>query len=71
MPPEVRAPCLLSNKRGFLPIIIFTPWDPTGRNDGVGCHFLLQGTFPVQGSNQPLLHHRQILYHKSHQGNQK
>ena len=26
-----------------------------------GCHFLLQGTFPTQGSNQGLLHCRQIL----------
>ena len=27
-----------------------------GRNTGVGCHFLLQGTFPTQGSNPCLLH---------------
>ena len=26
-----------------------------------GCHFLLQGIFPTQGSNQGLLHCRQIL----------
>ena len=30
---------------------------------GVGCHFLFQGTFLMQGSNSPLLHCRQILYH--------
>ena len=35
---------------------------------GVGCHFLLQGIFPTQGSNPGLLHCRQILYHLSHQG---
>ena len=26
------------------------------KNTGVGCHFLLQGFFPTQGSNPPLLH---------------
>ena len=35
-------------------------------NTGVGCHFLLQGIFPIQGSNPGLLHCRQILYHLSH-----
>ena len=34
----------------------------------VGCHFLLQGIFPIQGSNPGLLHCRQILYSLSHQG---
>ena len=27
-----------------------------GENSGVGCHFLLQGIFPTQGSNLSLLH---------------
>ena len=31
------------------------PWDSLGKNTGVGCHALLQGTFPTQGSNQRLL----------------
>ena len=35
---------------------------------GVGCHFLLQGIFPTQGSDLGLLPHRQILYSLSHQG---
>ena len=26
-------------------------WDSPGKNTGVGCHFLLQGIFPTQGSN--------------------
>ena len=30
---------------------------------GVGCHSLVQGIFPMQGSNLGLLHCRQILYH--------
>ena len=37
-------------------------WDSPGKNTGVGCHFLLQGIFPTQGSNPVLLHHRQVLY---------
>ena len=43
-------------------------WDFPGKNSGVGCHFLLQGIFPTQGSNSGLLHCRQMLYHLSHQG---
>ena len=38
---------------------------------GVGCHFLLQGIFPIQGLNPGLQHCRQILYHLSHQGSPK
>ena len=34
----------------------------------MGCHALLQGIFPTQGSNPGLLHCRQILYHLSYQG---
>ena len=46
------------------------PWTvacqaPSGKNTGVGCHFLLQGIFPTQGSNPGLLPCRQILYHLS------
>ena len=32
------------------------PWDSPGKNTGVGCHALLQGIFPAQGSNPHLLH---------------
>ena len=42
--------------------------DSPDKNTGVGCHALLQGIFPTQGSNPGLLHCRQILYHLSHQG---
>ena len=35
-----------------------------------GCHSLLQGIFPIQGSNTGLLHCRWILYCLSHQGSQ-
>ena len=34
----------------------------------MGCHALLQGIFPTQGSNPGLLHHRQILYLLSYVG---
>ena len=36
-------------------------WNYSGKNTGVGCHFLLQGIFLIQGSNKGLLHCRQIL----------
>ena len=32
-----------------------------GKSTGVGCHFLLQGIFPTQGSNPGLPHSRQTL----------
>ena len=32
------------------------PWNSPGKNTGVGCHFLLQGIFPTQGSNPCFLH---------------
>ena len=41
------------------------PWDSSGKSTGVGCHFLLQGIFPIQESNLGLLHCRQILYRLS------
>ena len=43
-------------------------WNSPGKNTGTGCHFLLQGIFPIQRSNPGLLYLRQILYHLSHQG---
>ena len=46
-----------------------SPWNSPGQNTGVGCHFLLQGIFPTQGSNPGLPHCRQIHYQLSHQGN--
>ena len=39
----------------------------SGKNTGMGCHALLHGIFPIQGSNPDLPHCRQILYHLSHQ----
>ena len=47
---------------------LLSPWDFLGKSTGVGCHFLLQGIFPTQGSNPGLLRCRQMLYRLSHQG---
>ena len=48
------------------------PWDSPGKHTGVGCHFLLQGIVPTQGSNPGLCiagrFFTQIL---SHQGSPK
>ena len=41
--------------------------DSPGMDTGVGCHVLLQGIFPTQGSNPGLSHCRQIFYCLSHQ----
>ena len=39
------------------PARLLPPWGSPGKNTGVGCHFLLQGIFPTQGSN---LHLQQV-----------
>ena len=48
---------------------LLCPWDFSGKNTGVGCHFLLQEIFPMKGLNPGLLHCRQMLYRLSHQEN--
>ena len=53
---------------GLWPARLLCPWDSPGKNTGVGCHALLQGMFPTQGSNPHLPHCRLILYQLSHQG---
>ena len=47
---------LFHDTMGCSPPGTFCPWDFSGQNTGVGCHFLLQGIFPTQGSNLHLLH---------------
>ena len=44
------------------------PWDFQGKNTGVGCHFLLQGIFTIQGLNPHLLHWQVVYLPLSHQG---
>ena len=47
---------------------LYSPWNSPGQNTGVGSLSLLQGIFPIQGSNPGLLHCRRILYQLSHKG---
>ena len=53
------------------PAKLLCPWDSSGSNTGVGCHALLQGIFPTQGSNLSLLcllNWQVVLYHWCHLG---
>ena len=49
------APCVCANTQSFSPVGLFEALQTTAcqapLNSGMGCHFLLQGTFPTQGSN--------------------
>ena len=52
---------VLSRVQLFVNLWIITrrllcPQDSLGKNTGVGCHALLQGILPTQGSNLHLLH---------------
>ena len=40
----------------YNPPACLPPWNFPHKNTGVGCHFLLQGIFPTQELNSPLLH---------------
>ena len=40
---------------GWSPARLLCPWDSSGKNTGVGCHFLLQRIFLTQGLNLCLL----------------
>ena len=71
-PPDPRPGCVHANflhscPTLFDPMDYSTPGssihgDSPGKNAGVGCHPLLQGIFPTQGSNSGLPHCRRILY---------
>ena len=60
----------LPSSRHFILSLILkkTPWNSPGKNTRVGCHSLLQGIFPTQGSNLGLLDCRWIIYYLTHQG---
>ena len=47
--------CLTLQPYGLYPSGLLCPQDSPGKNPGVGCHALLQGIFPTQGSNPCLL----------------
>ena len=40
----------------------------SSKNTGVGCHFLLQGIFPTQGSNLSILDWQVLSLSVSHHG---
>ena len=54
--------------RGLQPARLRHPWDFPGKNTGVGCHFLLRGIFPSQGSNPHLLQWQESSFLLSHLG---
>ena len=55
--------------RGLQTTRLLCPRDFSGKNIGVGCHFLLQGIFLTQGSNPSLLHWQAGSLPMSHLGN--
>ena len=56
--------CLtLLRSHGLWPARLLCPWDFPGRNPAVGCHYLLQGIFPTQGSNLYLLFKQHSLWY--------
>ena len=64
---SVRESCsLMSDSLWFQGL--YSLWNSPGQNTGEGSHSLLQGIFPIQGSNPGLLNCRQILYCLRHQG---
>ena len=58
----------LCDPRDCSPPVSSVRGDSLGKDTGVGCHTLLRGIFPTQGSNPGLQHCRQTLYRLSHQG---
>ena len=40
---------LFFGPHGLQPTRLLSPWDFSGKNTEVGCHFLLQGIFLIQG----------------------
>ena len=53
---------------GLWPTRLLCPWNSSGKNTGVGCHFLLHGIFPTQGLNPSLQPCRWTLHQLSHKG---
>ena len=47
---------------------LYSLWNSSGQNTGVGSFSLLQGIFPTQGSNPGLPHWRWILYQLGYKG---
>ena len=47
---------------------LYSPWNSTGQNTGVGSLSLLQGIFPTQGLNPGLTHCRGVIDQLRHKG---
>ena len=58
--------CLTLPSCRLQPTRLLCPWDFSGKNTEVICHFLLQWIFLTQGLNLGFLHCRQILYNLSY-----
>ena len=58
---EVAQSCPILQHHELQPTRLLSLWNSPGKNTGVGCHLLLQGTFSTQGSNPGLPHCRQTL----------
>ena len=57
--------------QGWQPTRLLCLWDFSGKNTGVGCHFLLQEIFPTQELNLHLLHWQVDSLPLSHLGGPK
>ena len=53
---------------GLYPARLLCPWNFSGKNTGVGCHFLLQGIFPTWGLNPHFLHWQAVSLTLNHRG---
>ena len=53
------------------PHCLYSPWNSPSQNTGMSSLSLLQGIFPIQGSNPGFPHCRWILYQLSHKGSPK
>ena len=70
---QVVSTCMLSvsnslRPHGLQPTSLLCSWNFPGKRTGVGCHFLIQGIFPTQGSNPHLLLWQAGSVPLSHQG---
>ena len=64
VPCSVVQSCLtLCNPYGLQPTRVLCPWDFPGKNTGVGCHCLLQGSSQLRARTFISCIGRQILYH--------
>ena len=54
--------CPTLHPHGLWSSRLLSPVNFPGKNTRAGCHFLLQGIIPTQGSIPSLPHYRQIVY---------